>query len=819
MSSRSRGMVVLCAHCLAFGLIPAVFTPQALGDPVLQNGWDNGFFTPFNSGNAATVVYGDSGWLGGPAALPIVLGQLDLGLVVFDSPTSGSTDITVTLNNGDPSGLVFGPGSELFRTTFSNVALPATEPGGIADFILSVPLPSVATAGGFNNVGWSVRLGNYDYAGSFGFQVSTLSNFTTGFGTNNASFFNGSSWSLFSFGPDPETQSVNFVATVAAVPEQILFNVPTGERTQGSFGRPFVNSAASVTKTGSGTLFVDALNRYRGPTFIDAGVLALAYDQSGSVIGGIEESREIRVAAGAAFDVTVPTFFSPVQSFFLAEGQTLSGDGSVLGAVTTPAGSTLSPGSGVGTLTISDNVTWFGGGRYAWQMLDASGVAGQDTGWDLLSVGGVLSITATADDPFGFDLWSLSSPGSDGPAVNFDPSTAAEWTVVTTAGGIIGFAADAFRVSTEPSGGTGGFVNDLRGGRFSVAQDGNDLKLVFTPGAGPSDIVIDVPSGTQTQAQAGYPTIATAASVTKTGAGTLVMDAANAYTGPTTVSAGTLQVANAGAVGGSTVTVDTGATLAVAPGTTMQAPAVIVDGGTLSSATLAVNGTTGIGSLAINAGSLAGAPGTTVGAGGVVALAQAARVTVAVGSLDVTETAGGGRVDLGAGQVSVAAGGITAAALRADLLAGRAGGGWNGATGIMSSTAAASGGTRAVGYVVAGDGSATVSFAAPGDTNLNGQVDVFDLVSINSSGKYGAGTASVWSQGDFNYDGVTNVFDLVSINSAGAYGRGNYFPAAPTTAGGVAAVPEPGRIPAIAGGAGLAISAAIRFRRRAAAAA
>jgi len=68
---------------------------------------------------------------------------------------------------------------------------------------------------------------------------------------------------------------------------------------------------------------------------------------------------------------------------------------------------------------------------------------------------------------------------------------------------------------------------------------------------------------------------------------------------------------------------------------------------------------------------------------------------------------------------------------------------------------------------------------------------VFDLVSINSSGKYGAGTASVWNQGDFNYDGVTNVFDLVSINSAGAYGRGNYFPAAPTTAGGVAAVPEP----------------------------
>ena len=69
-------------------------------------------------------------------------------------------------------------------------------------------------------------------------------------------------------------------------------------------------------------------------------------------------------------------------------------------------------------------------------------------------------------------------------------------------------------------------------------------------------------------------------------------------------------------------------------------------------------------------------------------------------------------------------------------------------------------------------------------------VDVFDLVSINSSGKYGTGTAAVWSQGDFNYDGVTNVFDLVSINSAGVYGQGSYFSASPTSVGSVAAVPE-----------------------------
>ena len=331
------------------------------------------------------------------------------------------------------------------------------------------------------------------------------------------------------------------------------------------------------------------------------------------------------------------------------------------------------------------------------------------------------------------------------------------------------------------------------------------------PGTDPGVIVIDVPSGTQTQAQAGYGTIFSATSVTKTGAGTVVFDAANAYVGPTTVSAGTLQVANPGALAATNVTVDTGATLAVASGTTMQSPSVIVDGGTLVAAALAVNSTTGITSLAINAGGLGGSPAVTIGNGGEMALVQDARVSVAVGSLAVTEGTGGGLLDLGAGQVSVAIGGISAADLRADIIAGRNGGGWNGTTGITSSTAAAAGGTRAVGYLVAGDGSATVSFAAPGDTNLNGSVDVFDLVAVNSAGKYGTGTAAVWSQGDFNYDGVTNVFDLVSINSAGAYGQGNYFPATPTSIGSVAAVPEPGTLGLVA--AGLAALAVSRRRR------
>ena len=195
------------------------------------------------------------------------------------------------------------------------------------------------------------------------------------------------------------------------------------------------------------------------------------------------------------------------------------------------------------------------------------------------------------------------------------------------------------------------------------------------------------------------------------------------------------------------------------------------------------------------------------------------RLVLAAAGLEVDESGTGGLLDLGAGELAVAAGGIAAADLRADIIAGRNGGGWDGTTGITSAAAAGSGGTRAVGYVVAGDGSARVSFAAPGDTDLSGQVNIIDLVGIDAAGRFGTGQPADWSQGDFNYDGVTNVLDLIAIDTAGAFGTGNYFPdpvgATAASLGSIAAVPEPGAVfLAAAGLAGLAGVAATRRCRR-----
>jgi hypothetical protein len=122
-------------------------------------------------------------------------------------------------------------------------------------------------------------------------------------------------------------------------------------------------------------------------------------------------------------------------------------------------------------------------------------------------------------------------------------------------------------------------------------------------------------------------------------------------------------------------------------------------------------------------------------------------------------------------------------------------------------------GSLIVGYLTAADGSAVVGLAAPGDTDLDGQVNVFDLVTIDGSGTYGSGQAAVWSEGDFTDDGLTNVFDLVAIDGAGSYGAGAYLPAAggEVAAGAVAAVPEPGSLPVML--AGLPVALAARRRR------
>ncbi len=199
-----RGAVIVGAAAVV--MVGAAASAQVV---VFDSAWDNGFFTPFNASTAPAVRYGDSGWIGNGASAPEVVTRITLNLAAFGSASPGFTDLTFTFNDGDPSGLAFGPGTTLYSTTIQDVALPATGVGNVAPVDVVIDLPNIALSGGFNNFGWSIGVQNFSYAGQLGFTASTASGQFLGFYTANASSFNGSSWSLFSFGADPNTGVAN----------------------------------------------------------------------------------------------------------------------------------------------------------------------------------------------------------------------------------------------------------------------------------------------------------------------------------------------------------------------------------------------------------------------------------------------------------------------------------------------------------------------------------------------------------------------------------------------------------------------------------
>ena len=195
----------------------AVFVPHAAATTVFRSINDNGIFTPFNSNTPAGTKFGDGGWLSGFQPDNYVLTGITLGLCTFGGQNPGTTDLVFTFNDGDPSGLVFGTGASLYSTTVRGVALPADDTSDLQLFTVTIPLPNVQTAGGFNNIGFSIGVENFVFDGAFGFQCSSALGQAVGFYTNNASQYSGGAWSLFSFGPG-DFGVANFVATITAVP-------------------------------------------------------------------------------------------------------------------------------------------------------------------------------------------------------------------------------------------------------------------------------------------------------------------------------------------------------------------------------------------------------------------------------------------------------------------------------------------------------------------------------------------------------------------------------------------------------------------------
>jgi autotransporter-associated beta strand protein len=158
---------------------------------------------------------------------------------------------------------------------------------------------------------------------------------------------------------------------------------------------------------------------------------------------------------------------------------------------------------------------------------------------------------------------------------------------------------------------------------------------------------------------------------------------------------------------------------------------------------------------------------------------------------------------------------------------GHNGGGWGGATGIVTSQSQAttsnitSIGVASASQVKGIAATATATFAGQtvtgsdtlvmytygGDANLDGKINVDDYTRIDFNVPLGS---SGWYNGDFNYDGKINVDDYTIIDfNVGI--QGAQFPTAGGISG-VTAVPEPGTAGALLSALGLV--AGTRRRRR-----
>ena len=215
-----------------------------------------------------------------------------------------------------------------------------------------------------------------------------------------------------------------------------------------------------IAMAGSGKFTLTSSHTYGGDTWISTGTLAL--NGSGSIAG----SSNIIIRSGGTLDVTTRSG----ASIPLANGQTLKGNGQLLGGIVVSAGSTVAPGESVGTLTTGSE-TWAGGGIYNWEIDHATVPAS----WDSLNVTGTVNVTATSGNPFTLRLVSPS-----GPLAGFNNASNYTWTIATTTGGVLNFATNKFNLDAT------GLGVDSAGGAFFAEQQENSIVVRFSAYAPPA---------------------------------------------------------------------------------------------------------------------------------------------------------------------------------------------------------------------------------------------------------------------------------------------------------------------------------------------
>lgn len=251
-----------------------------------------------------------------------------------------------------------------------------------------------------------------------------------------------------------------------------------------------VNASTISTTAGTGTVQFNTTSTAANPFFLTkdgtdtgaavtiSGLSQVVHTAGYSVFGGINTNTGATTVDGGTLIVNGSADSS---AHTVNTGATLGGSGSV-GSLLLADGAFVSPGQSPGTLSVVNGATLAAGSNMVWEVSDAAGVAGTD--WDLLSVGGTLTLEGTSASPITVFLTSLDPTFAPGLASNFDTSADATF-VIASAASITGFDPSAFAIDTS------GFANAFDGA-WSVALDQNQIVLSYAAGAAETVPILDI---------------------------------------------------------------------------------------------------------------------------------------------------------------------------------------------------------------------------------------------------------------------------------------------------------------------------------------
>jgi fibronectin-binding autotransporter adhesin len=331
-----------------------------------------------------------------------------------------------------------------------------------------------------------------------------------------------------------------------------------------AFANPIGNSGVGgFTKAGAGTLTLNGTNRYSGNTLVSQGTLALGANAA------IPNSPLIIVNGGAVLDVSA--------SGLVLNGsasQVLAGNGTVNGSVACSAGTSITPGTSVGALTMGDLT--FNGGTYVFDVSTAS----RDliVAANLNLVGGTVQVVASGALTNGvykliqYSGVLLSGPGSAANLVVSGFSQAGKVAalsdfnageidlVISSQGGAeIVWQGDGVNnfwdiaATADWTNSSGVAVQFIQGDKVTFDDTSANTSVNLQSGGilgaiQPGSVTVNgAQSYTFQTANNGKITGSTG--LTHNSPGTLTILTANNNTGPTVVNAGTVQVGNGGTTG------------------------------------------------------------------------------------------------------------------------------------------------------------------------------------------------------------------------------------------------------------------------------